>query len=152
MILSGIDKPSPTNDMLPWAVLALFVLTGAALLGVFWLSGQVLSMRNRVDVLDDAATRPFAEDRADPDQTSSVSRFARLREGWAKLVERTAPTPEEPVRPTPYRRTDTVETGMPVVLEGVKLEAERQPTYREFTLTDGTVRRFEIKDSDSSDD
>lgn len=131
MILAAIEAPETGATLSEQiAILAGIAAGVAGFLMAAWAMGQVLSLRNRVDVMDDQATPSF-------------------RERFAERTPLTAPRPvgePEPVRPTPYRRTDTVENEMPVAVETVKLEAEREPAYREFTLSDGSVRRFEIKD------
>lgn len=88
--------------------------------------------RGKLDDLIDRLTPSFTEQHAAPERATYVS---------------DADTDQFPPVPAESPRTDTQPSDVPRQLAEVALAAERDPQYREFTLADGTVHRFEVRSS-----
>lgn len=140
-----IEAQVGATGMEQLAICAAMVLGGAGFLLGVWACGQALSLRNRVDVMDDQRHVLLPP-----------TPFEQLKRLGQKIAAHTAPVLADPEpeaqRPTPFPRTDTNESDLPLQVENVKLEAERQQqvptTYREFAMADGTVHRFAVRSAE----
>lgn len=104
-----------SDTVMQAGMLAGMVLGGGGFCLGVWAAVQVSGMKERVDVLDDAAT---------PSPLSELAEAVTDPTGWPA------------VKPSPRPRTDTEESDMPRQIEEAKLQAERSTGGRHHKKED----------------